>query len=315
VTTSVILTVRDEPQSRVDRLLAALEAQRGTSAVEVVVSMPPEDRHRLSLPDAVAVVDNPGGNRSHGLNRAAAAATGDVVCRLDARSLPPPDYLARCAVRLADDARVGVVGGVQRPVAVDQSSRARGIARAMANPWALGAPAYRREGLAGPVDTVYLGAFRRQELLNVGGFDERLAANEDFELCQRYRRRGQLVWLEAGLVVDYEARATLAELWRQYEAFGRSKVRYWRMTGDRPNARQAAALVGGAGLLSGGIAVRNPRRLAAAAAAATAAVLTLDHLAGPDGDGWSRVSTAAYAAIAGAWLAGVAREGAAGEVR
>jgi GT2 family glycosyltransferase len=311
MTVSVIMTVRGEPQERVDRVLAAIAAQVGDEDVEVVVALPHEDRARLLLPAGVIVVDNPTGGRSAGLNLAAAAASGEVLCRVDARSLPPADYVARTAARLAADPGVGVVGGQQRPRTRTGDVRGRGIARALGNPWALGGASYRRADAGGSVDTVYLGTYRRDELLALG-FDERLDANEDFELCQRYRHRGLQVWLEPGLVVDYEARTTFSDVWRQYLAFGRSKVRFWRTTGGRANARQRLAL-GGAAVVAVAVAVvavRRPGWLVPAAVAATGAVALGDAVgAGREADPRVRVAAwVAYVPIVGGWVSGVVLE-------
>jgi succinoglycan biosynthesis protein ExoA len=310
-TATVIMTLRDESQDRVDRALAAARAQTIDGPYEIVVALAAADRERLRLPDEIVVADNPTGGRSRGLNAAATEATGTFVCRIDARSLPPVDSVARCVRRLQLHPEVGVVGAVQRPRPLASGVVAQGIARALANPWALGGAPYRRLEGSGPVDTVYLGAYRRDELLHIGGFDERLDANEDFELCQRYRDAGRAVWLEEGLVVDYEPRASVADLWQQYEAFGRAKVRYWRLTGERPNARQRAAITAGAAALVAAVgAARRPRRGALLAAAGIAGIAALDHVAGPaEGSlGVRAVATASYGVIVGGWLAGATRE-------
>ena len=84
---------------------------------------------------------------------------------------------------------------------------------------------------------MYLGFFRREELVAAGGWDERFERNQDFELNRRLGQAG-VVWFEASLPVTYVPVRTLSELWRQYVQFGRWKVRYWRLTGDRPRAGQ-----------------------------------------------------------------------------
>jgi len=261
---TVVMAVRDEPVERVARAVDALARQTGSGRLDVVIAARTDDRDRLASLHAsgavasIVFVDNPTGERSAGLNRAVAAARTPFVVRVDARSIVPSDYVARCLRRLATDATVGVVGAVQSPHASDTGARARGIARALRNPWLLGGARYRRPGSGGTADTVYLGAFRRDELVALGGYDEALAANEDYELCARYRRAGRVVWLERGLDVSYEARATHRALWRQYRCFGASKVHYWRRTGERPAPRQAFALA--AVGVAAAYAVRNARR-------------------------------------------------------
>jgi hypothetical protein len=154
---------------------------------------------------------------------------------------------------------------------------------------------------------VYLGAFRTDELRQLGGYDERLDANEDFDVAERCRRTGRTVWLEQDLVVGYEPRATAREVLHQYAAFGRAKAAYWRLGKGRPNLRQLAPFVGAGGLLV--LAVLLPRALPAVVGAILLAALATDHLAAPEAPSL-RVRLAASALSLGmvvAWAAGVVR--------
>jgi succinoglycan biosynthesis protein ExoA len=321
---SVVMVVRDEPLERVRRVAAAVAAQVGTGPLDLVIAAPSADHEALSTLrpegaiDTIALVTNEGGERSPGLNAAFDAATSDIVVRMDARSTLPVDHVATCTRLLRLDPRIGVVGGVQWPTATDESATARGAARALRNPWLLGGASYRRRGRSGAVDTVYLGAFRRDEVVGLGGYDTRLAANEDFELCERYRDAGFTVWLDGDLVVAYEARPNPAELFGQYRAFGASKVRFWRSTGRRPNRRQQVAL--GAAVLAGGLAVvacRRPRVAGALVAAGLVTLVAVDHAADPaEADLAVRAGAcvSSFAVVAG-WLAGITEEWVRGWVR
>ena len=312
---AVVMVARGEPAARLQRALDALAAQVGCDPFTVYIAAPEADHASMQAlvtdraVSAVVPVANPGGARCAGLNLAIRAADADVVVRVDARSRVHPDHVARCVARLADDANVGVVGGVQWPHALTEDAGERGTVRALRNRWLLGNAGYRRPGASGPVDTVYLGAFRRRELLDLGGYDERLDANEDFELCSRYRDAGAVVWLEENLLVDYEPRVGTAALFAQYQAFGEAKVTYWRTTGDRPNGRQLLALgLAGGGTLALLGSIRRPRRAAALVAVGVVAVAVIDQLADPhepDPQVRARACVASMATTAG-WLWGVA---------
>ena len=175
-----------------------------------------------------AVVQNPGGSTPSNLNRALEWARGDIIVRVDARSAIPPDYLRTVVGRLEHDTSVAVVGGSQVAISRDNSLLARSIARALNNAYAMGGSRYRRGGAqSGTADTVYLGAFRRQQLVEAGGWNQSFPTNQDFELNRRMSNLGD-VWFEAGLPVGYIPRGTLRQIASQYHRFGQWKVCHGR---------------------------------------------------------------------------------------
>jgi glycosyltransferase involved in cell wall biosynthesis len=254
------------------------------------------------------VLDNPGRTIPSNLNVGLAHARGDVLIRVDARSIVPPDYVRRCVEVLESRPEVSVVGGAQVALARDGSARAVGIARALNNRWGMGLSRYRRGASSGPADTVYLGAFRTRDLRAVGGWGEQFTINEDFELNRRMSRHG-LVWFESGLEVGYLPRRSLTELYRQYRRFGEWKARYWLVTGDPPRPRQVVLLV--APPILAAVAVLglwlDRRRRPAWVAAGVAAVGVFEAVgpSRPAPSAAARVfSVAASATIAAGWLRG-----------
>ncbi len=223
---SVIMPVRNEA----DSIVAAVEsiaAQRVDAALEIVVADGMStDGTRETLADlqrrvpGLVVVDNPLGRTPSGLNRAIAASSGDVIVRCDAHAELPPGYIAR-TVELLDATGAGNVGGVQQAVGVAPVQRA--VAAGMTTPLGVGDARFHRGGAAGPVDTVYLGAFRRTALADVGGYDESLVRNQDYELNHRLRVNGHTVYFDPALQVVYRPRATLRALASQYFQYGRWK--------------------------------------------------------------------------------------------
>lgn len=313
---TVISTLRDEPIQRVRRMVDAIAAQVDTPRLELVLAAPRNEHEALrSIPasgavSSLLVVDNPTGQRSPGLNAAVGAATHPVCCRVDARSILPPTYVARSAALVASDDAIGIVGGIQVPFAQAGGTVARGIARGLANPVALGGARYRRVDRSGPADTAYLGTFRRESFLAVGGYDERLDANEDFDLSARYRQAGYSVFV-LGTPVLYESRETFAELFRQYEAFGRAKARYWKLTGERPNRRQSLAISAAASGAVTAAALMLHRRggVPPVALAAAGALALVDQVGAGGGRLPERLaSCATYPTVYTAWLTGIASE-------
>ncbi len=244
---SVVLPARDCAELLPD-CLAAIDAQTYQGVVDLTVAVAPStDDTRRVLTDArlgapmkvpMNVIDNPAGTTPAGLNAAIAASDGTVVVRVDAQARIPPDYIER-AVATLGASEAANVGGVQRPVG--GPGLAGAVAAALASPFGAGPAAFRRGRRSGPVDTVYLGVFDRSVLASVGGFDESLERNQDYELNWRLRSAGHSVWLDAGLVVDYVPRAGYPALARQYFAYGAWKRRILLRHPRSLRVRQLAA--------------------------------------------------------------------------
>ncbi len=303
-----------EPRDRLQRMRDSLLHQDFTGTMEIVIAAPDADHADLQdvfgawTRGPVRLLANPSGSRTVGLNAGLDAGDGDYAVRVDARSCLAPDHVRRCVQRLVEASTVGVVGAHQ--VAYVETAAPvvpRGIARALRNRWLLGNAAYRDSNASGAVDTVYLGAYRTVDARAIR-YDERLDANEDFDLCRRYRIAEATVWLEPDLDVRYEPRRTWTELFRQYRSFGRAKVQMWRTTESSPGPRQYAGLLAAGGavaVLAAGL--RSPAIPLTAAAIGIGAVLTTDQVVGA---GWAPVrvrvaAVPAHVAIELGWLTGV----------
>lgn len=169
----------------------------------------------------LVVIDNPARIVSTALNRAIEQAAGEVIVRMDVHTRYAADYVEQCLIAL-ETTGATCVGGAWRPLA--QSGCALAIARAFASRFGSGGAASRRVDYNGAVDTVYLGAWRRTELLRVGGFDETLVRNQDDELNLRIVRSGGRVWQSAAIRSWYTPRASFAALFRQFYQYG-----YWKV--------------------------------------------------------------------------------------
>jgi succinoglycan biosynthesis protein ExoA len=194
----------------------------------------------------IQVVDNPHRIIPAGLNLAIEAARGTVLLRLDAHSIPRPDYVQRCVTALQED-RGDNVGGIWEIQAGGPGWMARGIAAAASHPLGVGDARYRYTDQAGLVDTVPFGAFRRDLITRIGLFDESLLTNEDYEFNARLRLSGGRVWLDPQIRSIYFARSNLPALLRQYWRYGYWKLRMLRRYPGTLRWRQALppAFVGG----------------------------------------------------------------------
>ncbi len=230
LTVSIIVPCRNEQES-IRGLLDGISRQSYPHRLmEVIIADgASEDRTRELIEEfqtsadfRLRIVHNPERIIPAGLNRALKAAEGEIVVRLDAHSIPYPDYVERC-VELLSEGRGENVGGVWEIRPGGRGLMARGIAAAASHPLGAGDARYRLGGKAGSVETVPFGAFYRRTLERLGGFDTDLLANEDYELNVRLRESGGVVWLDPEIRSIYRARRTLRALGRQYWGYG-----YWK---------------------------------------------------------------------------------------
>lgn len=265
-TVSVVMPIRNEA-TFIDRSLSAVLAQDvDPERLEVIVVDGDSDdgtadvvRDLLrSAPHRSTVIVNPARIVPVSMNLALAAATGDVVVRVDGHCVIDPDYVSRC-LELLEDRGVECVGGpmvtvadgpVGEAIAVAQSSRA-----------GVGGVAFRTSEAEALVDTVAFGAYRREVFERIGGFDEALVRNQDDELNLRLTKAGGRILMHPAVRSTYFSRGDLRSLARQYSGYGRYKVAVMRKHRTVPSVRHLvpAAFVGAvAGSLVAAAALRRP---------------------------------------------------------
>ena len=186
----------------------------------------------------VRVVENQKRIIPAALNIGIREARGEYLIRLDAHSVPHPEYVARTVAGL--DQHLGDnVGGIWKIAPSKNTWIAKSIAAAAAHPFGVGDAKYRYADTPGEVDTVPFGGFRREYLLKIGGFDESLHTNEDYELNTRIRQAGGKLWLDPNIQVQYYSRPNLRQLARQYFRYGWWKVEMLRRYPGSLRWRQA----------------------------------------------------------------------------
>jgi succinoglycan biosynthesis protein ExoA len=89
------------------------------------------------------------------------------------------------------------------------------------------------------VDTVPFGAFRKELFLKIGGFNEKLLTNEDYEFFTRVRRNKGKIWIDPAIRCTYFARKDLRALAQQYWRYGFWKYRMLVYFPDTLRWRQA----------------------------------------------------------------------------
>lgn len=221
---SVILPVLNE-QAHLEESIRAILSQKYLGTIEVILALGPsrdltnEIAARLASEDSrITLVDNPSGKTAAGLNRALNASTQEIVVRVDAHAEIPDNYLEIVVETLRESGAVNV-GGVMGAEGITFFETA--VAAAMCSPFGVGGSRFHIGGKAGYVDTVYLGAFIRQAVVDAGGFDERFIRAQDWELNYRLRQNGGKIYFDPRLHVTYRPRPNLRRLAKQYFEYGR----------------------------------------------------------------------------------------------
>jgi hypothetical protein len=231
---SVVMPVRNEERHLSEAVRHILE-QDYPGELELVLAVGPSRDRTLAIAEQLAaanphvtVVPNPTGKIPSGVNAAIKAARFGVITRVDGHAMLPPGYL-RTAVGTLLRTGAADVGGVMAAEGVSRFEQA--VAWAMTSKAGVGGASFHTGGEPGPVDSVYLGVYRREAIEKAGGYDEEYLRAEDWELNHRIRLTGGMIWFEPELRVTYRPRSTPRALGAQYFHYGR-----WRRVVARQHA-------------------------------------------------------------------------------
>jgi succinoglycan biosynthesis protein ExoA len=265
MTVAVVVPCRNEA-AHIVPLLDALASQTRVPDEIIIVDDHSSDATRERVEEwcqahaepKVRVVSGPGKGPGPAMNAGIRATAADVIMRMDGHALPAREYLQRCLdVLAAEDSRPGVVGGIWRVTPSAPTTSARAVAAVVSHPLGSGGAGYRHP--YGPVrvsvETVPFGTFPRAVWEQLGGFDESLEANQDFDFNYRARQAGLDVVLDRRIVSRYFARPTLASLARQYFRYGYWKVQMLRKDPRALKARQLPPAIVLPWILATGIAL------------------------------------------------------------
>lgn len=170
------------------------------------------------------VIDNPRRIIPAALNLAIQAARGELIVRMDAHTIPAPDYVAR-SVADFDAGKGEDIGGVIDIRPGSDSWIGRSIAVATRHPLGVGDAKYRWATVAGYADTVAFGLYAKSTFDKLGLYNEDLLVNEDYEMNARLRASGGRIWINPEIRSTYYSRPDLRSLSRQYFVYGFYKFR------------------------------------------------------------------------------------------
>lgn len=175
-------------------------------------------------------------------NAALREAQGEVIYFLDDDSVPPPDNLRR-AVMHFKDAKVKMAGGPNL-CPPDAPALEKVFALVLSSWLAFGPSRARyaqvgRTRPSGEKELILCNLLaRRQDLLELGGFNEALYPNEENALMDELQKRGGILLYDPNLAVHRRPRPTLKSFAKMLRTYGRGRAEQFRLhptLGSVPN--------------------------------------------------------------------------------
>ena len=219
---SIIIPVKNEEKYIGKCLESMLKQDFPKSQMEIIVvdGMSSDSSKKVvksyinSYPDTdLDILDNKKEIVPAAMNLGIREAKGDYIIRIDAHSRYEDDYISKCVEYLDNKPEVWNVGGPMR--AISDSFLGKAISFIHHCPFGLGGGKFHNSEFEGYVDTVYLGAFRREVFDEVGLYNEKLVRNQDIELNSRIRNAGGKIYLTPEIKSYYYNRDTVSGFIKQ----------------------------------------------------------------------------------------------------
>ena len=254
---SVVMPVLNE-ERHLEAAVRGVLRQDYPGELEVILAVGPSSDRTLDIADALAavdprirVVDNQAALTPAALNLGIAAAKHEIIVRVDGHGELTDGYIKR-AVELLDETGAANVGGVMDAQGTTPFEEA--VAVAYTTRLGLGGSAFHlAESPPAEAETVFLGVFRKDALVDVGGFDESMHRAQDWELNYRLRTNGYKIWFSPELRVTYRPRSSLRDLVKQMHETGAWRRELVRRHPETATVRYLAPPLTLLGVLAGSV--------------------------------------------------------------
>lgn len=154
----------------------------------------------------IKLFDNPKRSQASAMNLGLANSRGRYIIRLDAHAYYPFNYIST-AIRLLAETDADNVG-----FCIDtqgKTKKGKLFAKILSSKFGVGNSSFRIKEKIMEADTVPFGAFKRETLKKLGGFDERLLSNEDNDINYRIIESGGRILLSNECEPVYYTRDTI----------------------------------------------------------------------------------------------------------
>ena len=170
----------------------------------------------------IRLLDNPHRTAPYAMNIGIRAAQGEYICRIDAHSAFPTNYLTTLFRYMQELPDAANVGGVCQTLPANANAKAKAISIACSHPLGVGNSTFRTSMVDQPtqVDTVPFGFWHKSLFDEIGFFDEELTRNQDDEFNARTIQSDKKIYLVPGIRITYYARDTIRKTWRMFYQYG-----------------------------------------------------------------------------------------------
>ncbi len=244
---SVVVCAYNEERT-IEECLASLEACDYPDLEVILCDDGSSDRTlQISQRFPFRIIELPHGGLSRARNAGIEAASGEIVAFLDADAVCHPQW-PWFLVMSFDDERVAATGGPNLPFPAAGLVE-RAVALSPGAPTEVLLTDDRAEHVAGCNM-----AFRREDILAIGGFDPAYtAAGDDVDVCWKLLDAGREIAFSPAAQISHHRRAKLRGYLRQQRGYGRAEKLLSGPHRHRFNAlgqaRWAGCIYGGVGLL------------------------------------------------------------------
>jgi len=240
-TVSVIIPCRNEENS-IRECLCALASCNGVGTdflLELlVIDGLSDDRTREIVQQVqyeglpVKLIDNPNKITPFALNIGLHEAIGEYVMIASAHSSFEPNYISTLLDAIFKLNADGV-GGYMQTIVRNITRKSMAIKEVMSCPWGVGNSSFRTGvDRITQVDTVPFGLYKRNTLIEAGGYNERLVRNHDMELSKRLIAAGKRIFLIPDAHCRYYVRDTYHAICKNNFGNGLWNILTVKITGD-----------------------------------------------------------------------------------